>query len=95
MGDLCGGREFGDFTCIAPFPRLIGKSEPAGSKGKGTDAESKNVMFSVLQNVERILDGQTTFKSYFPNPSGDLLTMDQITDFHGYPDDVKHNAQKD
>ncbi|KAK5266763.1 hypothetical protein LTR99_007375 [Exophiala xenobiotica] len=94
MSDLCRGREFGDFTCIAPFPQLIGKSKPAGSKGEGSPAESKNVMFSVLQNVGRILDGESTFKSCFPNPSGHLLTMEQITDFHGYPDDIKHDAQK-
>jgi hypothetical protein len=43
-------------------------------------------MFSIRQNIKRILSGEITFKSYFPNPAGDLLSLKQITDFHGYPD---------
>lgn len=99
MGNMCGGGEFRDFTCIAPFPRTIGKSTPAGSKNRGSDiqteyppdkiqqsSDSENLMFSVRQNIQRILNGKNTYKSFFANPAGDYLTMDQITDVKGYAD---------
>ncbi|KAK5452078.1 hypothetical protein LTS15_007801 [Exophiala xenobiotica] len=107
MGNMCGRGEFHDFTCIAPFPRTIGKATPAGSKNRGSDignyepdkiqreAESENVMFSVRQNIQRLLEGEKTFKSFFPNPSGDELTMEQITNVKGYPDYVEPPKKKD
>ncbi|KIW14990.1 hypothetical protein PV08_07777 [Exophiala spinifera] len=100
MGNLCKDTSLKDFRCIAPFPRLIGKSTPPGPVDRASDIqtqnsnsttirwkpESENVMFSVRQNLLALLNGETTFKSYFPNPSGDELTMEQITAFRGHPE---------
>ncbi|KAK6387240.1 hypothetical protein LTS17_000507 [Exophiala oligosperma] len=108
MGNLCSQREFHDFQCIAPFPRFVGKSTPAGSNALGSDintkpkeekiqekSESENVMFSVRQNMRRILDGATTFKSYFKNPAGDDLTLEQISAARGHPEYVDEEVKKE
>lgn len=99
MGYMCNKESFHDFTCVAPFPRLIGKSTPAGSDARGSDIngvkehekilekpETENVMFSVRQNVKALLNNEKTFKSYFKNPSGDQLTLEEITRARGHPE---------
>lgn len=105
MGILCSREMFNDFTCIAPFPRIVGVSKSAGSTNRGSDighvptvediweeSRSENVMFSVRQNILRLLRGEMTFKSYFPNPSGDFLTLEQITGARGHPEWLNSEA---
>ncbi|KIW12762.1 hypothetical protein PV08_07948 [Exophiala spinifera] len=97
MGNMCKG-DLHDFRCIAPYPRLIGRSTPPGSMARSSDIQggnesedpvlwealSENVMFSVRQNLQPLLNGESVFKSNFPNPSGDELTLEQITSFKGH-----------
>jgi hypothetical protein len=95
MGNMCKDGSLDNFTCIATFPRLIGKSTPAGPQDRSSDigtyegeiqvdSKSENVMFSARQNLLRLINGETTYKSFFPNPSGDELTLEQITRFGGH-----------
>jgi GR25 family glycosyltransferase involved in LPS biosynthesis len=99
MGEMCWKGSFKDFTCVAPFPRLIGRATGPGSNARSSDInwkvdkevfsdkpQSENVMFSVRQNVKAILNHEMTFKSFFKNPSGDQLTLEQITAARGHPE---------
>ncbi|KIW54944.1 hypothetical protein PV05_07264 [Exophiala xenobiotica] len=108
MGDMCAEFVFPDFTCIAPFPRLIGVARAAGSTVKNSDIadidpdkaqvnekdRTENLMFSVRHNIRRILNGETTFHSFFSNPSGDLLTLGEITRARGHPETLKPRPKK-
>jgi len=59
------------------FPRVVKIEETANSE---------TLVFSVHQNIQRILDGETTHQSYFPNPMGDLMTLEQIGSGRGHPE---------
>jgi hypothetical protein len=98
MGNMCSREIFPNFTCIAPFPRLIGVSYAAGSNAKDTDIEhennempkvykedrSENLMFSVRHNIRRVFKHETIFHNFFPKPSGDLLPLQEITRARGH-----------
>ncbi len=95
LGGTTGGCELqGDMRV-----RTSGSGHPCNDYdrwgiGRRGTADSENVMFSVRQNIERILAGKTTYKSYFPNSSGDDLTLEQITNFSGHPEHVEYVDKK-
>ncbi|OCT46061.1 hypothetical protein CLCR_00429 [Cladophialophora carrionii] len=76
MGAMCN-QHFLDFTCIAPFPTVVGISKPAGPSNRGSDIRglendqvveqgwSERLMYSTRQNIPRILTGEEDFVSVF------------------------------
>ena len=110
MGEICRRDHFPDFTCIAPFPRLIGVGRGAGLVSKYSDIQgvdpgaeenvlerdqTENVMFSVRTNLQRLLNSETVFQSFFPNPSGDALTLEEITRAKGHPEHIDLRPQQE
>ncbi len=71
-GDMCRDKKSG-FTCIAPYPSLIGVHRPAGNasrwsdianhQGESQNAHSERVVFSYQMNLSRILMGGKVMKS--------------------------------
>ncbi len=76
MGAMCN-QHLLDFTCIAPYPTVVGISKPAGASNRGSDIRglendqiaeqgwSERVVFSTRQNIPRILTGGEDFVSGF------------------------------
>ncbi|KIW94621.1 uncharacterized protein Z519_04597 [Cladophialophora bantiana CBS 173.52] len=97
MGAMCN-RHALDFTCIAPFPTVVGISKPAGASNRGSDirgldnvqvieqGRSERLMYSTRQNIPRILTGQEDFVSVFPEDSVPALTVKDIGRGMGHPE---------
>jgi hypothetical protein len=99
FSDACRDRKSG-FTCISPYPQLVGNYRPAGNESKYSDIETEgdpdkaivengytqNLVFSARMNLDRLLTGQTTFKSQFPNISGEKMTIEDIGGASGHPE---------
>ena len=79
MGLMCMFKK-SNFTCISPFPTLIGISKPAGSTSRWSDLDhapkdqhfeekghSERLSFSTRQNVDRLLLREDKFVSQFPD----------------------------
>ncbi|OQU96141.1 hypothetical protein CLAIMM_02264 [Cladophialophora immunda] len=97
MGAMCN-RHALDFTCIAPFPTVVGISKPAGASNRGSDIRgldnvqvveqgwSERLMYSTRQNIPRILTGEEEFVSVFPEDSVPPLTVKDIGRGMGHPE---------
>ena len=69
---MCKDRISG-FTCIAPFPMIIGTYRPTGPRFRHSDIEtpddevlqahSEHMAFSTKMNIDRLLGGETIMKS--------------------------------
>ncbi|OAL23793.1 hypothetical protein AYO22_06112 [Fonsecaea multimorphosa] len=89
MGAMCKEQTL-DFTCIAPFPTVVGVSKPAGASNRGSDirglddesiieqGRSEKIMYSTRQNIPRILTGEDEFVSVFPEDQVPPLTVKEI-----------------
>lgn len=91
MGSMCREKTF-NFSCISVFPTIVGTSTPAGNKDRVSDihqgeseeeqydeeSHSWRLMFPVRQNIEQLLRGGTTFKSAFPDFTGEQMELSQI-----------------
>jgi hypothetical protein len=79
MGLMCMFKK-SNFTCISPFPTLIGISKPAGNTSRWSDLDhvpkdehfeekghSERLSFSTRQNVDRLLLSEDKFVSQFPD----------------------------
>jgi GR25 family glycosyltransferase involved in LPS biosynthesis len=90
-----------NFSCIAPFPTLVGVSKPAGDTSKWSDLDhinddqrgqihengySERVVFSTRQNIDRLLQGETTFKSQYPEATGPEMSIEEIGRAVGHPE---------
>ncbi|CAD0105778.1 unnamed protein product [Aureobasidium uvarum] len=81
-----------NFRCIAPYPAMIGVSRPAGNVDKFSDinyekfgnvqpleeARSDGLVFSVHQNIDRLVAGQAELKSQYPENTGETMYLDDI-----------------
>lgn len=96
LGHMCSEKVL-NFTCIAPFPTIIGISKPAGSSNRGSDlghvpgeetfhpkSQSLMLMFPVGQNIERLIHHDSSFLSQFPEVSGPEMSFDEITGAVGH-----------
>jgi GR25 family glycosyltransferase involved in LPS biosynthesis len=92
--DLCKQR-ITNFTCIAPFPQLIGVHRPAGNQSRWSDIEliendsvgkahSLHLVFPTRMNIERLLTGSTKFISQHPESTGPEMEFEDIIKFKGY-----------
>ncbi|KAH0255112.1 glycosyltransferase family 34 protein, partial [Aureobasidium melanogenum] len=87
-----------DFKCIAPYPAMVGLSRPAGDIAKFSDintaafgdvqpsekSHSEGLVFSVHQNIDRLVSGQAEFQSQFPENTGDTMRFDEILAVNGH-----------
>ena len=104
MGTMCREKTF-NFSCIAPFPTIIGTSTPAGKSNRGSDirggtdedawiqekSQSYRLVFPVRQNIERLLAGETVFESQFPDVTGQNVSFANITSAWGHPEWLEHD----
>jgi len=90
MGSMCRDKTF-QFSCISPFPTIVGTSRPAGPKNRLSDihgsdgdlgveehARSESLVFPVRQNIERLFRGDTVFDSQYPNVTGANMSIEEI-----------------
>ena len=90
MGSLCDGTEYSGFNCVASFPRLVGKvrttmkASEVGDEEPTTRSTAASIMFSIRRNAERMIKGDSLFKSSFPSPLGDYLPLDQLRSGYGH-----------
>lgn len=86
-----------NYTCISVFPQIVGISRPTGYTSKNSDigygddspgtvkeARSQHVVYSTRLNAERLLRGETTFDSQFPEITGAEMHIDDITAAFGH-----------
>ncbi|THY59296.1 hypothetical protein D6C90_10490 [Aureobasidium pullulans] len=87
-----------DFRCIAPYPAMVGLSRPAGDISKFSDintaafggvqpseeSHSEGLVFSVHQNINRLIAGEAEFKSQFPDDTGEIMHFDRISAATGH-----------
>lgn len=99
FSDACRDRKSG-FTCISPYPTLTGTYRPAGNASKYSDVETEGdsdktivetgytekLMFSARMNIDRLLTGQTAFKSEFSDLSGEEMRIENIGSASGHPE---------
>ncbi|OAP54908.1 hypothetical protein AYL99_10608 [Fonsecaea erecta] len=97
MGAMCNQHAL-DFTCIAPFPTVVGVSKPAGASNRGSDirgldnedvveeGRSEKIMYSTRQNIPRILTGEDEFLSVFPSDQVPPLPIKEIGRGLGHPE---------
>lgn len=95
FNDLCKNG-ITNFTCISPFPQLIGVHRPAGNQSRWSDIESietasigkahsLHLVFPTRMNIDRLLTGSTKFLSQYPESTGMEMEFDDIINFNGYP----------
>lgn len=101
MGHMCGHPEWGsNFTCIAPFPRILAPSIPPGSGDKesdieghaGDEPETKNndvssdyLMYSTRMNIENLLFGKKSFRSKYGGEAGpEEMAFEDIIKIRGH-----------
>jgi hypothetical protein len=89
MGAMCNQHSL-NFTCIAPFPTVVGISKPAGPSNRGSDIRgleneqvseqgwSERIMYSTRQNIPRILTGAEDFVSVFNTERVPPLSLEEI-----------------
>ena len=78
MAGLCKNKKY-DFTCISPWPQLVGVSRPTANTAKwsdigyGLDSErtveegtSLHLVYPTRQNMANMLAGKTIFESRYP-----------------------------
>src|SRR5256885_3236528 len=79
------------FTCVAPFPTLIGVSRPAGPTNRWSDIDhvpdvehieekgyTERIMFSTRQNVARLFRNERVFESQYPEVTGPEMDIELI-----------------
>ncbi|KIX95985.1 uncharacterized protein Z520_08240 [Fonsecaea multimorphosa CBS 102226] len=79
LAGLCKNKEY-DFTCVSPWPQLVGVSRPTANTAKwsdigyGPDSErvveqgrSLHLVYPVRQNILNFLHGKTIFNSLYPD----------------------------
>jgi hypothetical protein len=99
---LCQDKGFG-FKCVASWPTIVGTFRPAGNSSAWSDIESYSdiaeqghadgLAFSTRMNIDRLLEGKRTFRSSYPDVTGEEMTLEEITSAVGYEDYVKLNAK--
>ena len=99
---LCQDKDFG-FKCVAPFPTIVGMYRPAGSSSSHSDIETydgiaeegtaNGLMFSTRMNIDRLLKSETTFKSSFPDVTGEEMSIEDITSAVGHHEVVPSNPK--
>ena len=97
---LCQDKDFG-FRCVAPYPSIVGWYRPAGNSSQYSDIEAydgitevgqaNGLMFSTRVNIDRLLKGETSFKSSFPDVAGDEMDISEITSAVGHYETVPLN----
>ena len=101
IGTMCKNGEL-DMSCVSVFPTLVGISKPAGSANRGSDIRdqdnvyiheqgwSEMVLYSIRQNVPRLLTGLKTFvATHSPAPD---KTMSQLTSAVGHGEYLVDNV---
>jgi len=102
MGSMCREKTL-DFSCISVFPTIVGTSTPAGGKNRASDihksetedeeyddeSHSWRLMFPVRQNIDRLLRGETKFKSAFPEITGEEMELSQIGSGVGHAESLE------
>lgn len=87
-----------NFRCIAPYPTMVGLSRPAGDITRFSDintglfgdvqpsekSRSEGLVFSVHQNIERLVTGHAEFQSQFPENTGETMQFDEISAATGH-----------
>ena len=99
---LCQDKDFG-FKCVAPFPTIVGMYRPAGNSSSHSDIETydgiaeegtaNGLMFSTRMNIDRLLKSETTFKSSFPDVTGEEMSIEDITSAVGHHEIVPLNPK--
>ena len=102
LRSICQDKDFG-FKCIAPYPTIVGLYRPAGNTSQYSDIENydgiaeegiaNGLMFSTRMNIDRLLKGEMTFKSSFPDVTGDDMSIDEITSAVGHYETVQLNPK--
>ena len=98
--DLCR-KGITNFTCVAPFPQLIGVYRPAGIESKWSDIDDFNatavgkthsihIVFPTRMNIERLLAGSTSFISQHPYSTGPEMEFEDIIKFKGYASEIPY-----
>ncbi|KAJ9606245.1 hypothetical protein H2200_009206 [Cladophialophora chaetospira] len=89
MGIMCKDHIL-NFTCISPYPTVVGVSKPAGAANRGSDIRdledetineegwSDRVVFSTRQNIPRILTGKDGFSSVFEDDERGPTRLEDI-----------------
>jgi hypothetical protein len=110
LGWMCADpHSSSDFRCLAPYPTIVGISRPAGKTDKFSDIDadkfeetqpseesrSDHLVFSVRQNIDRLLAGQMEFQSEFPDSTGEFMHVDDIMAATGHGEMIDLSAEKD
>jgi hypothetical protein len=94
MGIMCR-LKWSDFTCISPFPTIVGVYKPAGDSSRWSDlghtdagtidekGHAEKLSFSTRQNMGRLLTGQNMFESRFPDVYGEM-SLEEIRRGRGH-----------
>ena len=99
LGNMCR-EKWSNFSCIAPYPMLIGVYRPAGNTSKwsnivyGDESQSgieerdssENIVFSTRMNIDNLLAGRNVFESQFPETTGAEMHMEDISRAIGHPE---------
>lgn len=97
LGNLCRPKH-PYFSCISPFPTLIGVSKPAGPTNRWSDIDVQKVeyieekghtdriMFSTRQNIARLVQDETVFESQYPEVTGPEMDIKLIGGAVGHPE---------
>lgn len=91
---MCDGRKGSNFSCITPFPSLIGSWRPAGPGSKDSDirneaddwheAYSRGIVYSTMLNIHRLLAGEKMIHSQWEDVLLPVLNLDQVGPAEGY-----------
>jgi len=107
LGMLCGneGDSNLNFTCIAPFPEIIGVSRPAGRSNRGSDIDdrvekieenswSERLVFPVRQNIAQLLRHESVVVSSCPEASGPTMDIAQLNDIEGHGEHIDLDIER-
>lgn len=96
IADMCEKLSY--FTCVAPFPTLIGVAKPPGPTSRWSDNNhapevdsieekgyTENIMFSTRQNVARLFRNERVFESQYPDVTGPEMDIELIGGAVGHP----------
>ncbi|KAL2392095.1 hypothetical protein ABEF95_012535 [Exophiala dermatitidis] len=100
FADLCKNSKY-NFTCIAPFPQLVGVSRPTSNTSKwsdigyGNDAEravepanAQHLVYSTRLNIANFLAGKTVFDSQYPDATPPQLDIKEIGGAVGHVEEL-------
>jgi hypothetical protein len=98
MNSLCADKDL-NFNCVSTFPPIVGLYRPAGNLSRNSDigygneadlavaeeGHSERLVFSTRANLDRIFRGEKSFRSTYPNSTGEYMALDDIMSATGSP----------